>query len=77
MMEDSSDYIEPSVQTEEPGIPTHQRAWVEVRRGAPKVGLELQRNVPVSTQLAPGEVLVKIKAAALNPMYVCAQLALK
>ncbi len=70
-MEDSSDYVEPSVQTEEPGIPIHQRAWREVRRGAPKVGLELQTNVPVSTQLGPGEVLVKVKAAALNPGYVC------
>jgi hypothetical protein len=69
-MEDSSDYVEPSVQTEESGIPTHQRAWREVRRGAPKVGLELQTDVPVSTQLAPGEVLVKVKAAALNPVYV-------
>ena len=71
MMEDSSDYVEPSVQTEEPGIPIHQRAWREVRKGAPKVGLELQTDVPVSTQLGPGEVLVKVKAAALNPRYVC------
>ena len=71
MMEDSSDYVEPSVQTEEPGIPIHQRAWREVRRGEPKFGLELQTDVPVSTQLGPGEVLVKVKAAALNPGYVC------
>jgi len=70
MMEDSNDYAEPSVQTEASGIPTHQRAWREVRRGVPKVGLELQTDVPVSTQLAPGEVLVKVKAAALNPGYV-------
>ena len=72
MMEDSSDYVKPYVQTGESGIPTHQRAWMEVRKGAPKVGLELQTNVPVSTQLGPGEVLVKIRAAALNPGYVCA-----
>lgn len=72
MMEDSSDYVKPSVQTGESGIPTHQHAWREVRKGAPKVGLELQTDVPVSTQLGPGEVLVKVKAAALNPKYVCA-----
>ena len=76
-MEDSNDYVEPSVQTEEPGIPTHQRSWREVRRGVPKIGLELQTDVPVSTQLAPGEVLVKVRAAALNPRYVCTQPALK
>lgn len=77
MMEDSNDYVEPSVQTEVSGIPTHQRAWREVRRGTPKVGLELQTDVPVSTQLAPGEVLVKVKAAALNPGYVRTEPALK
>jgi hypothetical protein len=75
MMEDSNEYVEPSAQTEEPGIPTNQRAWREVRRGEPKVGLELQKNVPVSTQLAPGEVLVKVKAAALNPVCVRTQTA--
>lgn len=62
---------------EEPGIPTHQRSWREVRRGVPKIGLELQTDVPVSTQLAPGEVLVKVRAAALNPGYVHTQPALK
>ena len=77
MMEDSNDYVEPSVQTEQPGIPTHQRAWMEVRRGVPKIGLELQTDIPVSTQLAPGEVLVKVRAAALNPGYVRTYLALK
>jgi NADPH:quinone reductase-like Zn-dependent oxidoreductase len=66
-MEDYNDHVEPPVQTEESGIPTHQRAWREVRRGAPKVGLELQTDVSVSTQLAPGEVLVRVKASALNP----------
>ena len=49
-------------------IPTTQRAWRSVRRGVPSKSLELQDNVPVASDLQDGEVLVKIEAAALNPV---------
>lgn len=57
--------------TTPPTIPKVQKAWREVRRGDPKDALELREDVPVlATALTPGECLVKIKAAALNPGYV-------
>ncbi|TFK19877.1 GroES-like protein [Coprinopsis marcescibilis] len=48
-------------------IPDVQKAWIEVTQGTPKQGLQLKTDWPVSKQLAPGDVLVKIQAAALNP----------
>ena len=49
-------------------IPTTQAAWRVVRRGSPASALELKDDIPVILDLAPGEVLVNIKAAALNPV---------
>ena len=51
-------------------IPATQKAWVVVRRGKPERALELKKDAPVSTKLENGEVLVRVQAAALNPMYV-------
>ena len=47
--------------------PKMQRAWRAIRRGAPSKALALQ-DIPVPT-LSEGEVLVKVQAAALNPVY--------
>ncbi|KAI0063402.1 NAD(P)-binding protein [Artomyces pyxidatus] len=49
-------------------IPTTQRAWRNVARGLPKDALQLVTDLPVPTELKPGYVLVKVEAAALNPI---------
>ncbi|KAA1471271.1 NAD(P)-binding protein [Dentipellis sp. KUC8613] len=51
-----------------PGIPEKQKAWIVVRRGKPKDALVLKTDAPVPSTLKPGEVLVKVQAAALNPV---------
>lgn len=51
-------------------IPDVQKAWVSVRKGSPARSLELRKDWPVKKPLAPGEVLVKVHAAALNPVFV-------
>jgi NADPH:quinone reductase-like Zn-dependent oxidoreductase len=48
-------------------LPETQKAWIAVRRGSPRSALELRTDWPVPTKLEQGEVLVKVKAAALNP----------
>ncbi|KIM28960.1 hypothetical protein M408DRAFT_68560 [Serendipita vermifera MAFF 305830] len=48
-------------------LPITQTAWREERRGPPTHCLE-QKKVPVMHDLAPGELLVKVEAAALNPV---------
>jgi NADPH:quinone reductase-like Zn-dependent oxidoreductase len=50
-------------------IPDEQTAWVVVRQGFPNKALSLKTNWPVPKELGSGEVLVKIQAAALNPVY--------
>ncbi|EPQ58438.1 NAD P-binding protein [Gloeophyllum trabeum ATCC 11539] len=49
-------------------IPSKQRAWHVVKRGKPSEALVLASDVPVPSKLAEGEVLVKVRAAALNPV---------
>ncbi len=51
------------------GIPLTQSAWQVVRRGEPASALELQNGVPVERDIGEGEVIVRVKSAALNPMY--------
>ncbi|KAJ3530617.1 hypothetical protein NMY22_g8500 [Coprinellus aureogranulatus] len=51
-----------------PTIPDVQKAWVSVRKGKPKDSLEFKTDWPVKKPLAPGEVLIKVHAAALNPV---------
>ncbi|KAG2158438.1 NAD(P)-binding protein [Suillus bovinus] len=50
-----------------PNLPVTQRAWRAVKRGKPSESLVLQTDVAVPP-LSPGEVLVKVQAAALNPV---------
>lgn len=49
-------------------IPTLQSAWRVLRRGPPAKALSLEHDVPVPSELKDGEVLVKVEAAALNPV---------
>ncbi|KAF8507264.1 hypothetical protein JB92DRAFT_2735765 [Gautieria morchelliformis] len=49
-------------------IPTKQNAWLIVRRGSPGQSIVLKKDVSVPSQLGKGEVLVKVHAAALNPV---------
>ncbi|KAK0494655.1 hypothetical protein EDD18DRAFT_1310370 [Armillaria luteobubalina] len=51
---------EPSTQT--------QQAWIIDRKGEPKDALSFRIDWPVPSKLAKGEVLVKVQAAALNPV---------
>lgn len=50
-------------------IPDVQRAWITTCRGKPAESLKLVSDWPVSKDLHPEEVLVKVQAAALNPVY--------
>ncbi|KZV71490.1 NAD(P)-binding protein [Peniophora sp. CONT] len=49
-------------------VPTTQRAWICTGRGTPNKVLRLETNYPVPSQLPKGNVLIKVKAAALNPV---------
>ncbi|KAF5317273.1 hypothetical protein D9611_004047 [Ephemerocybe angulata] len=50
-------------------LPATQRAWVSARKGfPPSRSLELRTDWPVLKTLKPGQVTVKIQAAALNPL---------
>lgn len=50
-------------------IPTVQKAWKVVTRGTPSKALVFDEHTAVAaeSELQPGEVLVQVKAAALNP----------
>jgi NADPH:quinone reductase-like Zn-dependent oxidoreductase len=55
---------------EQNNVPTTQQAWFVVRKGHPSKALELKKDAPVPTTLEKGQALVKVQAAALNPVYV-------
>jgi hypothetical protein len=52
-------------------LPSTQTAWCHLRRGTPAEALELVHDAPVPglDGLKDDEVLVKVHAAALNPVY--------
>ncbi|OJT04704.1 hypothetical protein TRAPUB_4498 [Trametes pubescens] len=50
-----------------PALPSTQKAWRATRSGKPADVLALV-DVPVPATLKKGEVLVKVQAAALNPV---------
>ncbi|KAH9841922.1 uncharacterized protein C8Q71DRAFT_700158 [Rhodofomes roseus] len=49
-------------------IPETQQAWRVVRKGEPSKVLRLDKDVAVPKKLDKGEVVVKVQAAALNPI---------
>lgn len=49
-------------------IPSKQTAWTVLNRGTPRKVLYLTKDWPVSKDLKSGEVLIKVQAAALNPL---------
>lgn len=49
-------------------IPETQRSWRVVSQGRPSQALKLDNAFPVPSKLKSGEVLVKVQAAALNPV---------
>lgn len=51
-------------------LPSVQTVWKIVRRGDPAKALVKDENAPVPKEVPRGYVLVKIQAAALNPVYV-------
>lgn len=51
-------------------IPDTQKAWLIVRKGEPANALKIDEAYPVPKKLGKDEVLVKIQAAAFNPVYV-------
>lgn len=50
-------------------IPDKQKAWLVTGKGEPAQVLRFDQGAPVPSKLAPGEVLIKVQAAALNPVY--------
>ncbi|KAJ8483180.1 hypothetical protein ONZ45_g14694 [Pleurotus djamor] len=48
--------------------PKVQKAWIEVARGHPSKALSLKTDWPVPTDIKKDHVLVRIQAAALNPI---------
>ena len=46
-----------------------QQAWIVTQKGLPKDALVLKKDYPVPKP-GKGEVIVKVQAAALNPVYV-------
>ncbi|KAH7882516.1 NAD(P)-binding protein [Phlebopus sp. FC_14] len=48
-------------------IPTTQRAWIVVKQGKPHEALDFKSDFPVPKS-KPGHVLVRVRAAALNPV---------
>ncbi|KAG8894859.1 hypothetical protein FRB99_000946, partial [Tulasnella sp. 403] len=49
-------------------IPSTHTAWRVLRQGTPRDSVELQHDVTVRKELEDGEVLVKVKSAAMNPV---------
>ena len=46
-----------------------QKVWLQVTKGTPQNGMQLRTDWRVPKVVPPGKVLVKIQAAALNPVY--------
>lgn len=49
-------------------IPNIQTAWTVLNRGNPSKALCVTTDWPVPKDLKSGEVLLKVQAAALNPL---------
>lgn len=49
-------------------LPQKQKAWQVVRRGLPKNAVVLNEQADVPSRLGHGDVLIKVQAAAFNPV---------
>lgn len=49
-------------------VPTVQSVWRVMRRGHPSKVLQLVHDAPVGADIKDNEVLVRVEAAALNPV---------
>ncbi|PSS37418.1 hypothetical protein PHLCEN_2v722 [Hermanssonia centrifuga] len=49
-------------------VPQIQKAWLILRKGKPSDVLALKQDVAVPSKLSKGEVLVRVQAAAMNPV---------
>ncbi|KAI0086310.1 hypothetical protein BDY19DRAFT_960779 [Irpex rosettiformis] len=49
-------------------LPQKQKAWQVVRKGLPKDAVVLNEQADVPSKLGPGDVLIKVQAAAFNPV---------
>ena len=49
-------------------VPDTQRAWIAMRKGKPADAVKLSETWPVPKKLDKDEVLVKVQAAAYNPV---------
>lgn len=47
-------------------IPDTQKVWLQTTKGTPQIGMQMKADWPVTKNIPPGKVLVKIQAAALN-----------
>lgn len=57
-----------SLEMSQLSLPQTRNTWRAVRRGSPRQALRVE-HIPMP-KLEAGEVLVRVQAAALNPMYV-------
>ncbi|EIW64614.1 NAD-P-binding protein [Trametes versicolor FP-101664 SS1] len=63
----AKDEATPGPTTAEKKIPATQKTWRVTRKGKPEDVLKLA-DAPVPTKLKKGEILLKVQAAALNPV---------
>lgn len=63
----AKDEATPGPTAAEKKIPATQKTWRVTRRGKPEDVLKLA-DAPVPAKLKKGEVLLKVQAAALNPV---------
>ena len=50
-------------------IPLEQKAWIAVRKGIPAQAVVLDEHASMPSEMKGDDVLVKVQAAALNPVY--------
>ncbi|KAH6919009.1 quinone oxidoreductase [Coprinopsis sp. MPI-PUGE-AT-0042] len=49
-------------------IPDIQKAWLQVGQGTPQNAMQMKTDWPVTKKVPAGKVLVRVQAAALNPV---------
>ncbi|KAH6919008.1 quinone oxidoreductase [Coprinopsis sp. MPI-PUGE-AT-0042] len=49
-------------------IPDTQKAWLQVGQGTPQNAMQMKTDWPVTKNVPPDKVLIRVQAAALNPV---------